>query len=103
MPKSMAERCYHVTPMTALRELAREYWSNRPMELAAALSYYTLLSVAPLVLIVVAVAGLVFERPDVEGRVVTEIRALVGDEGAAVVRTVLRNANDREKDARSVG
>ena len=88
--------------VSTLQRIVREYWSNRPMELAAALSYYTLLSVAPLVLIVVAVAGLVFERPDVEGRVVTEIRALVGDEGAAVVRTVLRNANDREKDALSV-
>jgi len=88
--------------VSTLQKIVREYWSNRPMELAAALSYYTLLSVAPLVLIVVAVAALVFERPDVEGRVVTEIRALVGDEGAAVVRTVLRNANDREKDALSV-
>jgi uncharacterized BrkB/YihY/UPF0761 family membrane protein len=36
--------------MTTLKELAREYWANRPMELAAALSYYTLLSLAPLVL-----------------------------------------------------
>ena len=32
--------------MTTLKELAREYWANRPMELAAALSYYTLLSLA---------------------------------------------------------
>ena len=54
--------------VSTLQKIVREYWSNRPMELAAALSYYTLLSVAPLVLIVVAVAGLVFERPDVEGR-----------------------------------
>jgi membrane protein len=51
--------------MTMLKELAREYWANRPMELAAALSYYTLLSLAPLVLMTVAVAGLVFERASV--------------------------------------
>ena len=37
--------------LTTLKELAREYWANRPMELAAALSYYTLLSLAPLVLL----------------------------------------------------
>src|SRR5262245_34074651 len=72
------------------------------MEQAAALSYYTLLSLAPLVLLTVAVTGLVFERPAVEGRIVTEMRALVGDDGADVVETVLRNANIRERGARSV-
>ena len=88
--------------MTALRELAREYWSNRPMELAAALSYYTLLSLAPLVLMAVAVAGLVFDRATVESRMVTEIHLLVGAEGSEVVQTVLRHARDREKGALSV-
>lgn len=88
--------------MATLKEIMREYWAHRPMELAAALSYYTLLSVAPLVLITVAVAGLVFERAGVEGKVVTEIRALVGDEGAEVVHTVLRNANSPAGATRSV-
>jgi len=72
------------------------------MEQAAALSYYTLLSLAPLVLLAVAVAGLVFERPVVEGRIVTEMRALVGDEGADVVEAVLRNANNPGRGVRSV-
>ena len=80
----------------------REYLSNRPMELAAALSYYTLLSLAPLVLLTVSLAGLVFERAAVEGKVVSEIRALVGHEGAEVVHTVMRNANDRGKGVISV-
>jgi membrane protein len=88
--------------MTTLKELAREYWANRPMELAAALSYYTLLSLAPLVLMAVAVAGLIFERATVEGRIVAEIRQLVGIEGSEVVQTVLRHASDPEKSARSV-
>src|SRR5262245_31106552 len=47
-------------------EIAGKYWNDRPMEAAAALSYYTLLSLAPLVLMAVAVAGLVFERAAVE-------------------------------------
>ena len=88
--------------MAMLKELAREYWANRPMELAAALSYYTLLSLAPLVLMAVAVAGLVFERATVESRIVTEMRLLVGDEGSEVVQTVLRHASDKEKGALSV-
>ena len=88
--------------MTALRELAREYWSNRPMELAAALSYYTLLSLAPLVLMAVAFGALVFDRTTVESRVVTEMRLLVGAEGSEVVKTILRHSRDPEKGALSV-
>ena len=51
-----------------LKGLAREYWANRPMELAAALSYYTLLSLAPLVVMAVAIAGLIFDRATVTSR-----------------------------------
>ena len=63
------------------------------MELAAALSYSTMLSLAPIVLVTVAVAGLVFGRAAVEGRIVGEIRGLVGEPGAEVVQTVLQNAS----------
>jgi len=89
-------------PVDRLVEIARAYWAERPMELSAALSYYTLLSLAPLVLIAVAVAGLAFERTAVEGRIVTEMRALVGDDGAGVIETVLRHTSDPEKGVRSV-
>jgi membrane protein len=88
--------------MATLKQLVREYWANRPMELAAALSYYTLLSLAPLVLMTVALAGLVFERATVESRIVTEMRLLVGPEGSEVVQTVLRHARDPEKGTLSV-
>ncbi len=88
--------------MATLKELAREYWANRPMELAAALSYYTLLSLAPLVLMTVAVAGLVFERATVERRIVTEMGLLIGSEGSEVVQTVLRHARDPAKGTLSV-
>src|SRR5262247_1591633 len=109
MPKSMEHRCYHVDrerrrrrASIMLKDLAHEYWSIRPMELAAALSYYTLLSLAPLVLMSVAVAGLVFDRAVVEGKIVNEMRLLVGPEGSEVVETVLRHARDPHKGRLSV-
>jgi membrane protein len=87
---------------SALKDVVREYWAHRPMELAAALSYYTLLSLAPLVLVVVALAGLVFERAAVEHRLVAEMRELVGAAGAEVTHTVLRNAHNAEREAVSL-
>jgi membrane protein len=88
--------------MATLRDIVSEYWADRPTELAAALSYYTLLSLAPLVLVTVAVAGLVFERAAVEGKLVSEMRLLIGDEGAEVARTVLRHGSRPATDVGSV-
>lgn len=88
--------------MSTLKDIVRECWTHRPMELAAALSYYTLLSLAPLVLMTVALATLLFERGAVEATIVTEIRALIGDSGAEVVHTILRNAHDQETGVLSV-
>jgi len=105
----MGKRCYHgahawagASRVAVLKDLAREYWAIRPMELAAALSYYTLLSLAPLVLMSVAVAGLVFDRATVESKIVTEMNLLVGSDGSEVVQTVLRHARDRHKGRLSV-
>src|SRR5262245_42745645 len=72
------------------------------MELAAALSYYTLLSLAPLVLMAVGVAGLVFERTTVEEKLVAEMGELVGTAGADVTRAVLKRAHDAEQETLSL-
>jgi membrane protein len=80
-----------------LKQAASDFLDLGPMQLAGALSFSTLLSLAPLVLLVVALAGLFFEREAVEARVVGEIEGLVGDAGAEVVRSVLVSAADERQ------
>ena len=75
----------------------REFLDDEPLTLAAALSYYTLLSLAPLVLVVTAIAGLAFGREAVEGRLVGEMRGLVGEAGAEVIQTVIQKASGPER------
>jgi membrane protein len=74
------------------RDMLRDFYDDDPFQLAAATSYYTLLSLAPLLLIVVTVAGLAFEREAVTGQIVTEMRGLVGEEGAKAIETVVLNS-----------
>jgi membrane protein len=57
--------------------------------LGAALSYYSVFSLAPLLLIVVSVAGLVFGAEAARGEVFGQIRGLLGDEGAAAIEGLL--------------
>jgi membrane protein len=66
---------------------------HHPFQSAAAISYYTLLALAPLLLVVLAMAGLVFGREAVEGQLVDEIRGLTGEQGARVVEIVIQNAS----------
>jgi membrane protein len=62
--------------------------------MGAALSYYTLLSLAPLLVIVIALAGLVFGQQAVQGEIFQQLQGLVGDEGAAAVQGILRSASN---------
>lgn len=85
-----------------LKSAFREFRQDRPMQLSAALSFYTLLSLAPLVLVTVALAGLVFEHEAVQGQVVAELRGLVGEAGGEVAQMVIANADEPGKSAFSI-
>jgi len=61
--------------------------------MGAALAYYTLFSIAPLLLIAISIAGLVFGEDAARGQVYGELRELMGDQGAAAVEALLKNVN----------
>lgn len=70
-----------------------EYSNNKTAKLAAALSYYTVFSIAPLLVIAIAVAGFAFGEAAAQGRIAQEIKGLVGDQGAQFVQTAIQNTN----------
>lgn len=65
---------------------------NAP-RLSAALAYYTVFSLAPLLVVVVAIAGLAFGRQAAEGQVAAQMRGLIGGQGAEAIQTMLANAH----------
>jgi membrane protein len=60
--------------------------------LAAALSYYAVFSLAPLLVVVIAVAGVVFGVQAARGDIIGQIRDLIGNDGAQGVQSLLENA-----------
>jgi len=72
-----------------LKETAKKGLDDDVFSLGAALAYYTVFSLAPLLLIAISVAGLVYGRDAVQGRLVDEIQGLVGRQGAEAVQTML--------------
>jgi membrane protein len=61
--------------------------------MGAALAYYTTFSLAPLLIIVIAVAGLVFGQEAARGEIVFQLRGLVGEEGSTAIEQLLTNAS----------
>jgi len=70
-------------------------WSNDyAPSMGAALSYYTLFSIAPLLIIVIAVAGLFFGADAVRSVIFDQLHALMGEEGAEAVQDMLATASE---------
>ena len=62
--------------------------------MGAALSYYTIFSIAPLLLIVIAVAGLAFGDAAASGALFEQLRGMLGDEGAAFAQRLVAGAHE---------
>jgi membrane protein len=61
--------------------------------MGAALSYYTVFSIAPLLLIVIAIAGLVLGHEAASGQIFAQLRGLLGDEGATAIEGMVESAS----------
>jgi membrane protein len=77
-----------------LREAASEWLEDKAPRMGAALAYYSVFSVAPLLLIVIAVAGHVFGREAAEGRIVEQIRGTVGDTAARAIEEIVKSTQE---------
>ena len=76
-----------------LRQTVKAWNDDYAPSMGAALAYYTLFSIAPLILLVVAIAGLAFGEQAARGELFGQIAGLVGPEGARAVEALLANAN----------
>jgi membrane protein len=63
------------------------------LTLGAALAYYTVFSLAPILVIVIAVAGAVFGPEAAQGEIVGQIQGLVGEEGATAIQSLIESAS----------
>jgi membrane protein len=85
----------NVKQIWALTKQSISSWSDDfAPSMGAALSYYTLFSIAPLLIIVISVAGLFFGADAVRGVIFAQLQSLMGDEGAKAIQDMLATASD---------
>ena len=81
------------------RKAASAWVDDFAPSMGAAISYYTVFSLAPLLVIVIAVAGALFGREAVQGQIVGQLAGLIGKDGAAVVQGLIVSASDPNRGA----
>src|SRR4030095_12937766 len=75
-----------------LTTTATKWWDDNPWRLSAALSYYTLFSLAPLLTLAVAVATVVVDERVVQGELIRHLEDLIGEHGANAMTPMLHSA-----------
>ncbi len=75
-----------------IKESISRWSEDRAPSMGAALSYYTVFSLAPLLVIVIGIAGLVFGEEAARGAIVGQLQGLIGDEGGRAINEMIENA-----------
>src|ERR1041384_7851244 len=75
-----------------LKDAAKEFAEDKAPRLGAALAYYTMFSIAPLLLVVIAIAGFVFGKEAAQGQIFAQLHGLIGAKGAEALQNMVASA-----------
>jgi membrane protein len=80
-----------------VKESVSQWSDDYAPSMGAALAYYTIFSIAPLIVIAIAVAGFAFGDDAARGEIFAQLRGLIGDEGAAAIQGLVKSASEPGK------
>ncbi|MBK9046855.1 MAG: YihY/virulence factor BrkB family protein [Bacteroidia bacterium] len=76
---------------TLLKDTFIKFIDDRGIKLSAALAYYTIFSLPPLLILIIAVTGFFYGQDAIEGRIYFQIQGMVGKEAALQVQEAIKN------------
>ena len=79
--------------ISILKETFSEWMEDQAPTLGAALAYYTVFSLAPVLIIAISIAGLVFGKEAAQGQIFDQLRGLLGDESGRAMQVMVQNAS----------
>src|SRR5690606_38822733 len=77
----------------SLKDSFRGFGEDKVIKLSAALSYYTVFSLAPLMIVIIYLAGIILGQEAAENTIFTQLNGIVGADTAAEVQQIIRNAS----------
>ncbi len=82
--------------LRVMRCAVSEWLDHRASSKGAALAFYTLFSMAPILVLVIAIAGFFYGPEAAQGQLINELRGLVGKQGAETIQAILAGARNKE-------
>ena len=79
-----------------LKETVSDFSEDNALSRGAAISFYTILSLGPLLVLCIAVAGLVFGEDAAQGAIVGQLRGMMGDQSAELIQTMIASASSHK-------
>jgi membrane protein len=76
-----------------LKQSGSEFIDDKVMKLSAALAYYTIFSVAPMLIIIIFLCDLFLGKDAIEGNIYGQIQGLVGSDAASQIQAMIKNAS----------
>ena len=76
-----------------LKKTASDWMEDQAPTLGAALAYYTVFSLAPLLIIAIAIAGLVLGQEAAQGQIFEQLRGLLGEESGKAMEDMVQSAS----------
>jgi membrane protein len=80
-----------------LKQAGQQWMAHKAGRMGAALSYYSIFSLGPIILIAVSIAGVIFGREAVQDQVSTSLKELLGEKGAGVIIAMLQSASQPQQ------
>src|SRR5687768_2010662 len=78
--------------VSLIKETGKAWNEDYAQSMGAAIAYYAIFSIAPLLLIVISIAGVVFGHEAAQNEIVAQLRGLMGDDGAHAIQGLLASA-----------
>jgi membrane protein len=91
-----------MSPLRLLKETLRDWWEDKALRLAAALAYYAVFSIAPLLVLTESVAGMIFGPEAVRGQLDDQLAGFVGEKSAETIQSMVRSATRKTEGAWAV-
>jgi membrane protein len=80
-----------ITVYTYLRQVSKEFSKDDILKYSASLAYYTIFSLAPMLVVIISLSGVLFGKEAMEGHIYGQIKSLVGSEAALQIQEIVKN------------
>ncbi len=75
-----------------VKETGSDFWEDNALSRGAAISFYTILSLGPLLVLCIAVAGFAFGQDAAQGAIVGQLRGMMGQQSAELIQSMIASA-----------